>query len=73
MPYKSEKQRSYLHAKEPELAAKWDKKYGSKPKPSKKRKKRKSKSSLYVPPSPRWYQRCLTRSTSASWRKTARR
>lgn len=24
MPYKSEKQRKYLHAKEPEVAAKWD-------------------------------------------------
>ena len=30
MPYKSDKQRKYLHAKEPELAAKWDKKYGGK-------------------------------------------
>jgi hypothetical protein len=29
MPYKSEKQRRYLHANEPELAKKWDKKYGS--------------------------------------------
>lgn len=30
MPYKSAKQRAYLHAKEPELARKWDKKYGGK-------------------------------------------
>jgi len=30
MPYKSAKQRAYLHAKEPKLAAKWDKKYGGK-------------------------------------------
>ena len=30
MPYKSAKQRRYLHANEPELAAKWDKKYGGK-------------------------------------------
>ena len=30
MPYKSEKQRRYLHANEPELAKKWDKKYGGK-------------------------------------------
>lgn len=29
-PYKSEKQRRFLHAKKPKLAAKWDKKYGSK-------------------------------------------
>lgn len=28
MPYKSAKQRAYLHAKEPALAAKWDKKHG---------------------------------------------
>ncbi len=28
IPYKSEKQRKYLHAKEPALAAKWDKTYG---------------------------------------------
>ena len=30
MPYKSEKQRRYLHANEPELAKKWDKNYGGK-------------------------------------------
>ncbi len=30
MPYKSDAQRRYLHAKEPALAAKWDKKYGKK-------------------------------------------
>lgn len=29
-PYKSERQRRYLHAKEPEVARKWDKKYGGK-------------------------------------------
>lgn len=28
MPYKSEKQRRYMHAKEPEIAKKWDRKYG---------------------------------------------
>ena len=28
MPYKSEKQRRYLHKKEPALAARWDRKYG---------------------------------------------
>lgn len=39
MPYKSAKQRRYLHAKEPVLAAKWDKKYGGKVKKSKKKKK----------------------------------
>jgi hypothetical protein len=30
MPYKSEKQRKFLHAKHPDIAAKWDKKYGGK-------------------------------------------
>jgi hypothetical protein len=30
MPYKSEKQRRYLHAKKPKLAKKWDRKYGGK-------------------------------------------
>ncbi len=30
-PYKSEKQRKYMHAKLPKLAAKWDKKYGDSP------------------------------------------
>lgn len=42
MPYKSEKQRRYLHAKEPAIAAKWDKEYGGKvvkPKPKKPKKK----------------------------------
>jgi len=39
MPYKSEKQRKYMHAKLPKLAAKWDKKYGGKIVKSKKKKK----------------------------------
>jgi len=30
MPFKSEKQRRYLHANEPEVAKRWEKKYGSK-------------------------------------------
>ena len=30
MPYKSKKQIAYLHSNKPELAKKWDKKYGSK-------------------------------------------
>jgi len=29
MPYRSERQRRYLHARHPKLAAKWDRKYGS--------------------------------------------
>lgn len=28
MPYKSEKQRRFMHAKHPDIAARWDKKYG---------------------------------------------
>ena len=31
MPFKSEKQRKFLWAKEPEIAKRWTKKYGSKP------------------------------------------
>ena len=41
MPYRSEKQRKFMHAQEPEIAAKWDKKYGgrvAKKKPKKKKK-----------------------------------
>lgn len=37
MPYKSKAQRAYLHAKEPALAAKWDRKYGKKIKKAKKK------------------------------------
>jgi len=28
MPYRSEKQRRFMHAKHPKIAARWDKKYG---------------------------------------------
>lgn len=30
MPYRSAKQRRYLHAKHPKLAKRWDRKYGGK-------------------------------------------
>ena len=30
MPYKSKKQRAYMHIHHPEIAKKWDKKYGGK-------------------------------------------
>ena len=40
MPFKSEKQRKYLFAKEPEKKKKWTKKYGSKISKPKKRKKK---------------------------------
>jgi len=39
MPYRSEKQRRYMHAKHPEIAERWDKKYGKKVKPKKPRKR----------------------------------
>ena len=39
MPFKSEKQRRYLWKKEPAIARKWTKKYGSKPTKKTKRKK----------------------------------
>ena len=32
MPYKSEAQRRYMHAKKPKIAKRWDKKYGGKKK-----------------------------------------
>jgi len=41
MPYKSEKQRRYMHARHPQIAAKWDKKYGGKIAPKKKTAKKK--------------------------------
>lgn len=40
MPYKSAKQRAWMHINKPEIAKKWDKKYGTKVKPG----TRKSKS-----------------------------
>ena len=36
MPFKSEKQRRYLYAKEPEIARRWTEKYGSKARKKKK-------------------------------------
>ena len=41
MPYKSEKQRKFMHAKHPKIAARWDKEYGGKIQPKKKTKKKK--------------------------------
>jgi hypothetical protein len=40
MPYKSKKQRAWMHVHEPETAKRWDKRYGGKVVPSKKHKKR---------------------------------
>jgi hypothetical protein len=41
MPFKSEKQRRYLHVHEPALAKKWEHKYGSKPTKAKAKKTKK--------------------------------
>jgi hypothetical protein len=30
MPYRSAKQRKFMHARHPEIAARWDRKYGGK-------------------------------------------
>ena len=44
MPYKSDKQRKFMHAKHPEIAKRWDKETGgkveSKPKPKPKPKRK---------------------------------
>jgi hypothetical protein len=39
MPFRSTKQRAFMHARHPEIAARWDKRYGGKIVP-KRRKKR---------------------------------
>jgi len=41
MPYKSAKQRRYMHVKHPEIAARWDAKYGTKVAKKKTTKKKK--------------------------------
>ena len=43
MPYKSAKQRRYMHAKHPTIAKRWDKKYGGKVVKKKSTAKRKKK------------------------------
>lgn len=40
MPFKSEKQRRFLWANRPDIAKRWTKKYGSKPRKAKSSKKR---------------------------------
>ena len=35
MPFKSAKQRAFMYAKHPQIAKRWTKKYGAKPRPSK--------------------------------------
>jgi hypothetical protein len=41
MPFRSAKQRRYMWAKHPDIARRWTKKYGSKPRPKKSKGKRK--------------------------------
>lgn len=41
MPYRSKKQRAYMHIHHPKIAKKWDKKYGGKIVPKKKKKVKK--------------------------------
>lgn len=43
MPYKSEKQRKFMHARHPEIAKRWDKEYGGKVEPKKPAPKKKGK------------------------------
>ena len=40
MPYRSAKQRAYLHIHHPKIAAKWDRKYGGKVVPKAKKRKK---------------------------------
>lgn len=40
MPYRSARQRRFMHARHPRIAARWDRKYGGKVRPSKKRTRR---------------------------------
>lgn len=37
MPYRSKKQRRYMHAKHPKIAKRWDRKYGGKVRRKKKK------------------------------------
>lgn len=37
MPYRSAKQRAYMHIRHPEIAKRWDEKYGTKIRPKKKK------------------------------------
>lgn len=43
MPYRSARQRRFMHARHPEIAARWDRRYGGKVVKAKKRAKRSRK------------------------------
>ena len=43
MPYRSAKQRRYMHAKHPKIAKRWDEKYGGRIMKVKKRKRKRQK------------------------------
>ena len=51
MPFKSAKQRRYLHANHPKIAKRWEAEYGAKPK-----KKKKKKSGTKSKKKKRWYE-----------------
>ena len=48
MPYRSARQRAYMHINEPAVAAKWDSKYGGKVMAKKKKSKKKPKKNDYT-------------------------
>jgi hypothetical protein len=41
MPFKSERQRRYMHAKHPEIAERWEREYGGVKKPRRRKKRKK--------------------------------
>ena len=43
MPYRSAKQRRFMHAKHPDIAARWDREYGGKVVPKKSATKKRKK------------------------------
>ncbi len=43
MPYRSKKQRAWMHINEPEIAARWDKDYGGKVVPKKRKPRRRNR------------------------------
>lgn len=48
MPYRSEKQRAFMHSQHPEIAERWDAEYGGKIVKSSKKKPKKKKEPAYT-------------------------
>jgi hypothetical protein len=46
MPYRSEAQRKFMHARHPKIAARWDKEYGGKIVPPGKKRPKRTRSPL---------------------------